>query len=277
MQFKNIIFQEDEQVATITFNRPEKLNAMNDAMVHELDKALDTAEKDDNIKVVVFQGAGDNFSVGRDMGGEGTCEIERPTQVMSKAEGVLWQRRYEERLRRIASLPKNTVARVRGYCLDSGCWVALSCQVAIASEDAMFGEPAIRIGQITPLPLWAHLLGLKRATEMLFTGKVITGKEAEAIGLIMRSVPADRLDEEVDALTREMVAISLDGQAARIEGFQVASDILGLGGAWRHWGRLHMESLLRKPGRREFNFRQARDKNGLKAAIEKANAAFEGL
>lgn len=276
MDFKNIIFDEQNQVATITFNRPDKLNAMNDALLRELDAALDVVEKDDNIKVVIFKGAGKAFSVGRDASGTGATEIEPPKRA-SATQQVIWQKHYQARWHRIATLPKNTIARVHGYCLDAGCWIALSCQVAIATEDAMFGEPAVRMGQITPMPLWSHVLGLKRATEMLFTGKMISGKEAESIGLIMRAVPADRLDDEVNVLAREMVAISLDGQIARIEGFQVAADIMGLGGAWRHWGRLHMESCLRKPARGELNFVQVRDKRGMKAAIEKANAPFVGI
>lgn len=275
MQYKNIILEEQDQIATITLNRPDKLNAMNDALLQELDSALDAVEKDDNVKVVIYKGAGRAFSVGRDVSGAGTSEIEPAGR--RAAERLLWQRRYQARWRRIATLPKNTIARVHGYCLDAGCWIALSCQVAVATEDALFGEPAIRIGQITPLPLWTHLLGLKRATEMLFTGKMVTGREAETIGLIMRAVSADRLDEEVNALAKEMVAISLDGQIARIEGFQVAADIMGLGAAWRHWGRLHLECCLSKPARGEFNFYQIRDKKGLKAAIEKANAPFVGI
>ncbi|MBI2906593.1 MAG: enoyl-CoA hydratase/isomerase family protein [Chloroflexi bacterium] len=271
-----VVLDRQDQIATILLNRPDKLNAMNDAMLEELDAALDRVEKDDNIKVVIFQGAGRAFSVGRDASGVGTSDIE-PPRGASATRQAIWQKRYQARWQRIASLPKNTIARIHGYCLDAGCWIALSCQVAIATEDAMFGEPAVRLGQVTPMPLWSHLLGLKRATEMLFTGELITGKEAESMGLIMRAVPVERLDDEVNAVAREMVAISLDGQVARLEGNQVASDIMGLGAAWRHWGRLHLESLLRKPARGDFDFVQVRNRRGMKAAIDEANAPFVGI
>ncbi|MFH1485182.1 MAG: enoyl-CoA hydratase/isomerase family protein [Chloroflexota bacterium] len=276
MQSKNIILQEHDQIATIILNRPEKLNAMNDALLQEFDEALDAIERDDSVKVVVFKGAGSAFSVGRDMSGVGTSNIE-PARGASATQQLLWQRRNQERWHRVATLPKNTIARVHGYCLDAGCWIALACQVALAAEDAMFGEPAIRIGQITAMPLWSHLLGLKRATEMLLTGKMISAREAESIGLIMRAVPADRLDEEVDNLATEMVAISLDGQIARIEGHQAATDIMGLGAAWRHWGKLHSESCVRKPRRGEFDFNRVRARSGFKTAVQRANAPFKGI
>ncbi|MFH1484775.1 MAG: enoyl-CoA hydratase/isomerase family protein [Chloroflexota bacterium] len=276
MDYRNLIYEKQGNIARVTLNRPKKLNAMNDALLTELDAALDEIEGDDNIKVVVFKGAGRAFSVGRDMSGMGTSQIDAsgiPDDVPGQ---VSWYQRFQARWYRIAALAKNTIAQVHGYCLDSGCWLAFACQVCVATEDAQFGEPAIKIGHVTPFPLWAHIVGLKRAADLLYSGRMISGKEAERIGLVMRAVPSNDLEACVDPIANEMASISMDGQIARIEGFQVGADVFGLGSAWRLFAIAHQWSLLNPPPETEVDFYRLREKSGLKAAIRAVDARFTG-
>ncbi|MBI2906804.1 MAG: enoyl-CoA hydratase/isomerase family protein [Chloroflexi bacterium] len=274
MNCKNLICEKQGNIATVTLNRPDKLNAMNDAMLDELDAALDQIEADDEVKVVIFKGAGRAFSVGRDISGVGTSQVD-PTDLPTDIPGqITWYQRVQARWQRIANLAKNTIAQVHGYCLDSGCWLALCCQVCIAAEDARFGEPAVKIGQITPLPLWAHLIGLKRASDILLSGRMVSGKEAERIGLIMRAVPTESLGNAVAPIANEMASIAMDGQMGRLEGFQVAADVFGLASAWKLFATAHEWSISNRPSDDESDFYKVRAKSGLKAAIKALNARF---
>lgn len=276
MKYENLIYDKQGNIAQVTLNRPDKLNAMNDAMLSELDAVLDEIEGDDEVKVVVFKGAGRAFSVGRDMSGVGTSQIDGSGVPKDVPGQISWCQRFQSRWHRIAALAKNTVAQVHGYCLDSGCWLALSCQVCLAAEDAQFGEPAIKIGQVTPFALWAHLIGLKRAADILYSGKTISGKEAERIGLVMKAVPSEELEEAVKPIANEMASIAMDGQVGRLEGFEVGADVFGLASAWKIFGTAHLWSLLNPPGEDEVDFYQVREKSGLRAAIKAVDARLKG-
>ncbi|HYM03657.1 MAG TPA: enoyl-CoA hydratase/isomerase family protein, partial [Stellaceae bacterium] len=179
MTYETILYERRGTVALITLNRPQRLNAMNGVMLRELHRAMDAAEGDAEVRAVVLAGAGSGFCSGFDL----------KEQAEAKPSGVaqwrpLLQRDFDAIMRFWRS-PKPTIAAVRGPCLAGGCELALACDITVAAEDAMFGEPELRFGAGIVVMLLPWLIGPKRAKQLLFTGDdKITARRAEAIGLV---------------------------------------------------------------------------------------------
>ncbi|MBI2906594.1 MAG: enoyl-CoA hydratase/isomerase family protein [Chloroflexi bacterium] len=278
MSYEKILLEKVGPIASICFDRPEKLNAMNDALLHEFDAAVYDAEKDDAIRVLVFKGAGRSFSVGRDMSADGTSETlppdwrKRPyyTQFLDA------ERRHQARWQRLFELPKVTIAQVQGHCLDWGLYLAMVCDFTIAAETAQLGDPAVRIGHVTPMPLWSLILGVKKAKEFLYTGRTVDGKQAERLGLVTRAVARGRLAAATRKLARAMATLPPGLVVTMKEGLHQGMDMKGLGAAWRYCSELHLFGAI-QPVVDEFSFLDVRDEKGLKAAIKEANAPFKSL
>ena len=286
MKYRNVILKIEGAVATITLNRPEKLNAINDEMFRELLAALDEVRQDGDSLVVVIKGAGRAFSAGQDLSGVGTDEV-MPPNPRSKAylyNMFATEMQNQWRWQTIFEFPKITVAQVHGYCLGAGLDLAMACRAIIATEDAVLGDPSVRMGLASPNPLWTYRIGLKKSKELLLTGKYIDGKEAERIGLVMKAVPADKLEEEMSSVTEgftKSAGIGGFDQLADFWSFSMAAlDLGGLAAARRLAGNAYVLSAIQRPERSmtdrgEFNFYDVRDEKGLKAAIEERDAPFK--
>ena len=286
MKYRNVLLKIEGAVATITLNRPEKLNAINDEMFRELSAALDEVRQDGDSLVVVIKGAGRAFSAGQDLSGVGTDEV-MPPNPRSKAylyNMFATEMQNQWRWQTIFEFPKITVAQVHGYCLGAGLDLAMACRAIIATEDAVLGDPSVRMGLASPNPLWTYRIGLKKSKELLLTGKYIDGKEAERIGLVMKAVPADKLEEEMSSVTEgftKSAGIGGFDQLADFWSFNMAAlDLGGLAAARRLAGNAYVLSAIQRPERSmtdrgEFNFYDVRDEKGLKAAIEERDAPFK--
>ena len=286
MKYRNVILKIEGTVATITLNRPEKLNAINNEMFRELLDALDEVRQDGDSLVVVIKGAGRAFSAGQDLSGVGTDEV-MPPNPRSKAylyNMFATEMQNQWRWQTIFEFPKITVAQVHGYCLGAGLDLAMACRAIIATEDAVLGDPSVRMGLASPNPLWTYRIGLKKSKELLLTGKYIDGKEAERIGLVMKAVPADKLEEEMSSVTEgftKSAGIGGFDQLADFWSFSMAAlDLGGLAAARRLAGNAYVLSAIQRPERSmtdrgEFNFYDVRDEKGLKAAIEERDAPFK--
>jgi enoyl-CoA hydratase len=182
-----VLYRTDGPIATITLNRPDKLNALNSEAIAELDRSLVEASQDDSIKVVLLAGNGRAFCAGYDI----TDEIEDGTDSALDWERVL--RRDADVTMRLWSLPKPTIAVVHGYCLAGGCEFAMACDMIVAAADAQFGEPEILYGSGPVTLLMPFILGQKKTNELLFTGGRIDVLEALRIGLVNTVVPVDEL------------------------------------------------------------------------------------
>jgi len=200
MEFKNILYEKSEGIATITINRPEKLNAMDQETVQEILSALDDAEKDENIRVVVITGAGDRaFSAGADISG-----MKGRTPLDSRKSSQLGQ----QPMNRVEDLEKPVIAAINGYALGGGLELAMACDFRIASENARLGQPEINIGLV---PGWGgtqrlpRFVGKALAKEMIFTGRMIDAKIAEQHGLVNKVVPAAQLKSAVQELATELL------------------------------------------------------------------------
>jgi enoyl-CoA hydratase len=199
MAFENITYQVDQGIATIRFNRPKALNALNQALLDEFRQALETVAGDEDIRVLVLTGAGDKaFVAGADI-----TELATFTSLSAKA----FSQAGHSIIERLQELPIVVIAAVNGFALGGGSEIALACDFIYASENAKFGLPEINLGLIPGfggtqrLP---RLIGANMAKEMIFTGRMISAAEAERIGLVNKVYPAASLMEEVLKTAREI-------------------------------------------------------------------------
>lgn len=201
MGYENIIVKVNEGIATITFNRPKALNALNDALLNELSSALDQIQEDEDIRVLILTGSGDKaFVAGADI-----TELAKFNSLQAKR----FSRKGQMIIGRLQELPIPVIGAVNGYALGGGSEMALACDFIYASENAMFGLPEINLGIIPGfggtqrLP---RLLGSNVAKEMIFTGKMVPAKEAEEIGLVNKVLPPESLLEEVEATAKTIAS-----------------------------------------------------------------------
>jgi enoyl-CoA hydratase len=211
MSYETIIYEKREGVARITINRPQAMNALSPTVLSELQRAMEEAGQDGDVKVVVLTGAGRAFSAGVDLVSLGERRLGGgqvgPT-LDEQSKGVIDT---------IQDLPKVVIAMVNGYCLTGALELALSCDLIIASEEAMLGDTHCRWGLV---PRWGmsqrlpRIIGIFKAKELSFTAEMITAQEAERIGLINKAVPKDKLEETVQELAGKIMANSADAIAA---------------------------------------------------------------
>ena len=200
--YETIRLERSGTVALLTLARPERLNAIDRRMLGELQEVLDAVERDDDLRVVVVKGAGGNFSSGFDL----------KEQMEARPSGPQAWREILDRdfstIMRFWHLRKPTIAAVQGYCLAGGCELALCCDITIAAEDAVFGEPELKFGAGIVVMILPWLVGPKRAKEIILTGADRIGAaEAARIGLINRVVPSDALESAALALARHIAVI----------------------------------------------------------------------
>lgn len=201
MEYRYILFEAKEAVGTITLNHPEKRNALSLAMLKELNGLLDGIKERQDVKVIIIQGAGKVFSSGHDiseMVGKSMADYREIFEVCSSF------------MLKLQELPQPVIAKVHGVAAAAGCQLVAACDLAVAEEGTQFGTPGVRIGFFcsTPAIPLVRSAGRKRALEMLFTGRMISAREAEQYGLINKAVPADRLDEEVRAMAEKIAEAS---------------------------------------------------------------------
>ena len=198
MTYENITASRDGGIAVITLNRPAVLNALNQATMDELVQALEELERDPEIRCVVLTGAGRAFAAGADI----------KEMAGATAPEMLAGYRFQqwERIRKI-TLP--VIAAVNGLALGGGCELSMLCDMIVAAETAQFGQPEINLG-IMPgaggTQRLTRAIGKARAMEMVLTGRTISARQAEALGLVTKVVPAEAVLDEALALAREIAA-----------------------------------------------------------------------
>jgi len=194
-----VLYRKDGKIAVISFNRPERLNAVNTTLLRELMAGLQEARKDPGVSVVVLTGEGRAFCAGEDL--KETSEGKDPATWIEETE------RYQEVARIILKLGKPIIAAVPGYALGAGCEFAMCCDIRIAADEAFFGFPETGVGLTVTTAgtkLLTQLVGLGKAKELVFTGEFVDAGTAERIGLANRVVPRDRLMEEALETARKI-------------------------------------------------------------------------
>jgi enoyl-CoA hydratase/carnithine racemase len=192
--YGTILYEKLDNTARIVLNRPEALNALTKQMFVEIGKALDDAEQDDEVRVVVILGSGKAFCAGADLKAVGD------EQTTAHAQREFCRLGNRSVLEKIENLDKPVIAAVHGYCLAGGFEILLACDLSIAAEDAVIGDQHMNIGVIgaggSPYRL-AVLVGLRKAKEIVMMGKRMSGKEAAEIGLVNWVVPRDKLEATI--------------------------------------------------------------------------------
>jgi enoyl-CoA hydratase len=192
-------------VATITFDRPDKLNALTFAMCDAFGARLDEARDDPSVRVVVLKGNGRAFTAGVDI--DDRPERQDPS-ANTLDEDMTEISRAAERWMHLWTLPKPVVVKAHGYCVGWGIEIALHADLVLASHDCSFFFPSVRNGSGLPDSATAiYHLGLQWAKRLLLTGDAIDGRTAARIGLVVESFPEDELDEAVDSLAHRMAAL----------------------------------------------------------------------
>jgi enoyl-CoA hydratase len=206
-EYQTLTWQRVDSVLRITTNRPHVLNAQSRVMLYELDAAFKRAADDKDVRVIIVAGAGKHFSAGHDLGSPEEMEDAKNHPVDPGFAGE-YQRLSElflEITLRWRDVPKPTIAQVQGYCIMGGLMLASSCDLIIASEDALFADRAIRWGgahvQYFSMP-WD--LGPRKAKEYIFTGEFFTAADAERMGLVNRVVKREALESETTALAKKI-------------------------------------------------------------------------
>lgn len=281
MNYQSILYEKSRGIATITLNRPEKLNAMNQGahgIVREFVRAAGEAESDPEVRVVIVKGAGRCFCSGYDISGEAatTGKHWEKTPLVERTSNDWMDLEMDTRqwwIDAIWNNPKPFIAQVHSFCLAGGMDLAATCDITICSDDAVFGYPAVRYGSIPTTPVWAYLVGFKKAKEIVLTGNMYTAKEMHDFHLVNKVVPRDKLDEEVRTLASEMTKMPEVGQKINKMWVNELFDIAGCRSALAFTNALGgIVHTSRDAVGREF-FKIVVEK-GLKAALEFRDAKF---
>jgi len=286
IEYTKIIYEKDGNIGTITFNDPEHMNATDwpgeGGITDQFAHALHDAEYDDDIKVVILKGAGRSFQSGHD--------LNRVGFIYGMGTGKPEERRASQRIRlsvdkgffhdaqmKVFLHPKITICQCHGYCLGGGLYLPLVCDLAVAADDAKLGCVEQRLGFAgsgASINILMMNIGIKRAVDLLLTGRIITGDEAARIGLVTKAVPPNQLEDEVQKLAVAMSLLPRDGiaigKATRrliYEGWGLTNSIPDI--THTMFTNLRWESD-------EYNFFKERRDKGTKAGFEGRDKRYEG-
>ncbi|MFD7008752.1 enoyl-CoA hydratase [Rhodococcus jostii] len=235
-----VTYQVRDGVAFVTLNRPDYRNAQNSVMTYALDAAFERAVEDDDVKVIVLAGNGKHFSAGHDIGTPG-----RDHHVHYDNKAVMWwdhvdkpggDQRFAREMevylgmcRRWREIPKPTIAMIQGACIAGGLMLAWVCDLIVASDDAFFSDPVVRMG-IPGVEYFAHpwMLGPRFAKEILFTGDRFTAQRAYEVGMVNRVVPREDLEQETLAIAGRIAAMPRFGLALTKKAVNQCEDQMGM-------------------------------------------------
>jgi enoyl-CoA hydratase len=259
MSEPNLLVDISDQIATITINRPKSLNAVTDEVFLELEQVMFDLTDNDEVAVIILTGAGEKAFVA---GGDITKMVEA-TPTWARDFALLAQRV----LNVIESSSKPVIAAINGYALGGGCELAMACDIRIASEKALFGQPEVKLGIIPGFAgtqRLARLVGKGKAKEIIFTGEMLDAAEAGRIGLVNKVVPADQLMESC----REMASIIAQRSRSAI---RISKEAIDNG----------LEMDMTRAERYEADlfalcFSTEDQREGMKAFVEKRPAEFVG-
>lgn len=268
-----ILVETDGPITTLTLNRPEKRNALNHALLLGLVDALHDVAADDAQKVAVIRANGPAFCAGFDLDGSPYISPPEGERTWNVRSGHKHQRIMRGIYEAIWDNPKVVIAQVHGHCLAGGMYLTMLCDLVIAAEDAKIGEPFMRLGGASSMPLWTWFLGPRRASDLLFTGRVLSGREAESWGLVTRATPAAELEELTRAVAASVAEAPLESILTKKEMWHTQADMLGWGAQFRYTTSLNswLRMATPEPGGESGMRRLMRDRKARQARGERTD------
>ncbi len=279
--YQTLLYKKQRQGVLITLNRPRVLNAMNEELMSELDHALAQAESDAEIRGVVITGSDRAFSAGEDIGGDDP-ETAWPYGIPEGSSLNATYNKFRDADRRDIlgrqlyrwQYPKPLIAAVSGWCLGAASWLALTCHLTIAADDAVFGQPQVRHGANTDF-IWVALAGFKNALRYSLTGDHVDAQEALRIGLVNQVVPKDELLEMAFQFVERVARIPPETVKINLHISTLGMEMMGLRKAWTLNAELAAMARLTK--REEFNkhLEESKKKGGVKAFVQERDRPFQ--
>ena len=233
----------DGPVAVITMNRPDAANAQNSALIDGIDHALDVADADDDIRVVILAGAGKHFSAGHDLkelvtDGQGDAwrQMRETPEGKFRHEEVM----YYERCKKLHDFRKPTIAAVQGSCVAGGLMLSCMCDLIVAADDAKFSNPVLKMtGVGVELLVEPWELGIRKAKEFLWTAQTLDAHQAERLGLVNRVVPRDDLMGETRAMADQIALVPPVTAQLVKNSINHTADLMGKSDSWKYHFMTH--------------------------------------
>ncbi len=273
--YENLIYETENGRARIIMNRPQKRNALSAGLLRDLRDALWEADDDTSVHAVVLKGAGACFSSGHDLTpGQETRQAGKSYRGRRELDDDIWEMTQQQRCKlTLFDMHKPVIAQVHGYCIAGATDIALLCDMVIAADDAIFAVTPARLMAALPTQMWLYHIGPQRAKRILLTGDSVTGKEAEVMGLALKSVPLDQLEAEVEGLLDQMAKIDPAVLAANKRIVNLGLELMGA----RTMQRIAVENNARsrRTPTAEKLGRDMREK-GLKGALRESDGKFGG-
>ena len=257
-----VIYTVDERVGIVTLNRPDKLNAISLELKKALIERLHEADRDPATSVVVLRAEGRSFGAGYDIS-------PNPARAARKGNALAWHESLTDDITLEMTpwdMKKPVIASVQGHCLGGGCELAMMCDLTIAADDAVFGEPEIRFSNVGPALVMPFVIGLKRARELLYLGDPIDAQTALQYGMVNRVVPRAELPAATLKLARRMALISPEALASTKLAINRGADAAGFRNAIRA-GLDVLAALYAARTEVGMKFDEIREKEGLGAAL----------
>ena len=271
MEYETILYDAHDNIAWITLNRPEKLNALSAALQRDLGEALQEADADWDVRCIIIRGAGRAFCAGADL----TPSPDRNQQV-TRRDNIRWDienaKRSRKRWNNLLSISKPILCQVHGYCLAAGTSLATHCDIIIAAEEATIGFPPVRNLGTPGVFMWPYLMPIQWVKWAMFTGDNFSGKQAVEMGWAMKAVPADQLEDTVNELAGRIARVSYEMLAASKSICNKAIELMGRDTLEMLAGEVdavsHQSTAVR-------DFQRISKEQGLRAALEFMNAPFQ--
>ena len=208
-----VLYEKKGRVAYIILNRPDRLNAINDEMPPEIERAVQRADSDPNVHVMILEGAGKAFCSGYDLseyGAQNSTSSVIQDMPWDPIQDYQFMWRNTQHFMALWRAMKPVICKVHGFAVAGGSDIALCADMTIMAEDAEIGYMPTRVWGTPTTAMWVQRLGPEKAKRMLFTGDKINGVEAENMGLILKSVPKAKLNEEVELLAQRMATVPIN-------------------------------------------------------------------
>jgi enoyl-CoA hydratase len=226
--YQTLLVEQIDRVVRVTLNRPERRNAISQAMQRELIDVVEACAQDSRAHVIVISGAGKSFCAGYDVGSTAAhAESGNSPAAVSVPRRAVETIRLAQGWSRLWNAPLPVIAQIHGHCLAGGTDLALHCDLVMTAEDATIGFPALRMGGTPPTNMWLYNVGPQWAKRLLYTGDTITGRLAEQIGFALEAVPAAQLETRVQALATRIAAMGRDIVAINKQVLNTGLDLMG--------------------------------------------------